>query len=409
MRRSRVVHAVVGVVVMSVFACGTIDGVDEGDDVDISGDEAEVVTRANMAALVTRNLVGATEARRLAEAFARASLGRAAPVIESFDVAADERTGAPSIYTINFQGGGFVLVSADKRQAPILAYSDTGRFDAQGLASKLAPEGVRGFMLQAHQQTHEIRVGTTASVSNALEFDRFHAKLAASTFQAGGGSANIIVPGPDNCTGSYSHTYELTFPAAWDQGCGWNASAPTASGGPCGRAWAGCVAVAIGQVMKYYGHPASFNWGAMANVGATTGAAQLLRNIGDRLGMDWGASGSSADTDDSDNVLESYGYSTSTNYTEDFWSKLPPELQAGRPVIMRGTPDCDFLGIPTCGGHAFVLTGIYDSYNCGTGTHGRHYKVNWGWGGAFNGWYISLNPGGNNFNYHQGVVIGIKP
>jgi Peptidase C10 family/Spi protease inhibitor len=401
MRKSSVFSAILGIILISLFACGTVDGGDDGDDVDTA--------QTSMAVLVTRNLVSLSEATQLAQAFAKASFGRPAPVIESTDVQADDSTGDPSIYVINIKGGGFVLVSADKRQAPIVAYSDSGRFDLQGVASKLAPEGVRSFVLRARQQTHDIRVGATAPVSNAQEFDRFRNQLSVTTLPAGGAVGNFIVPGPGNCTGSYSHTYELTFPTNWNQDCGWNASAPTASGGPCGHAWAGCVAVAIGQVMKYYGYPSwSFNFGAMSDTSPTTDAAVLLRNIGDRLDMDWGGDSSSADTDDSDDVLESYGYSTSANYTEDFWSKMPTELQWGRPVIMRGTPDCDFFGIPTCGGHAFVITGVYDAYDCGTGSSARHYKVNWGWGGSYNGWYISLNPAGQNYNYHQGVVLGIK-
>ncbi len=78
---------------------------------------------------------------------------------------------------------------------------------------------------------------------------------------------------------------------------------------------------------------------------------------------------------------------------------------------MSGTRDCDFLGFPTCGGHAWVVTGVKDIYDCATQTAPAFHKMNWGWGGADNGWYAAgnLNPGGSNDNDHKEIVIGIKP
>lgn len=35
----------------------------------------------------------------------------------------------PSFYVINYQSGGFVIISADKRVNPILAFSKTDTFD----------------------------------------------------------------------------------------------------------------------------------------------------------------------------------------------------------------------------------------------------------------------------------------
>lgn len=390
---------------IGLLACGTPNIIDN--DADVARKESEIVTPTNMAMLVAQNVVGQAEATRLAQVFAAARFGRSAPVITSTDVQLDELTGDPSIYVINFQGGGFVLVAADKRQAPVLAYSDTDHFDAQAVASTQAPEGVRGFMLHARAQTHDIRLGATAPVSNAQVFDRFTDQLSGSATTAGGPTGDFQVD-PDNCTGSYAHTYELNFPMQWAQGCGWNAAVPTANGGPCGHAVAGCVAVAVGQVMKYYRVPGGIPWASMSDVAPTFAASQVLSNAGALVGMDYGADASGADLEDVPSLFRFYHYSTSVRYTEDFYEQIVLELQAGRPVIMKGSPDCDFLGFQTCSGHAWVVTGVYDSYNCSTGTGGRHYKMNWGWNGDFNGWYISLDPAGRNYNYHQGVVLGIS-
>jgi hypothetical protein len=356
------------------------------------------------------SVVGAGEAEQLAVDFAATNFGRGRDrALASTDVEYDE-AGEPSMYVFNYRGGGFLLVAADKRQAPILGFSETDGFDARGLADGRAPEAVRGFVLKTKRYTRDIRDGFAPAVSDAKGFERVRANLSSFKVDAEGPADIVYPPNPDTCTGSYSYTHELNFPVAWNQGCGWNDHAPLASGGPCGRAWAGCVAVATAQIMKYYQYPTTFNWAAMSNTAPQNDSALLLRDVGDRLGTDWGASGSSADTGDVDNVLESYGYSTSASFVGHSFYSVLDEIKAGRPVVMRGTPDCDFWGIPTCGGHAWVVSGVKDTYNCSTGTYPRYYKANWGWGGSYNGWYAThnLNPGGQNYNHHQEIVIGIK-
>lgn len=388
---------------VTLFACHDAEVEGAGDlGAGPSSDAPEPITQANAARLVKGNLVSPAEAERLARDFARASFGRGAVAVAATSVEADE-AGAPALYVFNFKGGGFLVLAADKRQEPVVAFSAEGDFDPQGLRDGQAPEGVRGFVSRTKRYAHDVRAGLAPATSSAAHFDRLVGDL----------EENFIYPpDPNTCTGSYSYTYELNFPMAWSQGCGWNEFAPAASGGPCDRAWAGCVAVAVGQIMKYHQFPpAGFDWAGMSAASPTSASAWMLRDIADRLGMDWGADGSSADTDDADDVLESYGYSTSASYTDHSFDKLRAELSAGRPAIMRGTRDCDIFGIPTCGGHAWVVTGVKDTYNCSTGTFPRYYKMNWGWGGSYNGWYATydLTPGAENYNYHQSVVIGIKP
>ncbi|UQA59812.1 C10 family peptidase [Polyangium aurulentum] len=308
----------------------------------------------------------------------------------------------PVLYVFNFTEGGFAVVSADKRQAPVLAYADKGSFDMRALRDGALPEGVAEWMEHAREVTRDIRSGRTAALSDRKTYERFKADT----------TQNIEIPGGGGpCSGSYTNTKQLNMPAQWNQGCGYNDEAPLASGGPCGRAWAGCVAVAMGQVMKYYQYPGGYNWAGMYNYSSTPDTAHLLRDVGNSVGMSYGANGSGASMGSIDNALENFGYSTSAEHTSyGFW-KVRDEIIANRPVIMSGTKDCDFLGFPTCSGHAWVVDGYKESFYCETQVYYNYLRNNWGWGGNYDGWYYDykLNPGGKDYSYHNELIIGIKP
>jgi hypothetical protein len=81
-------------------------------------------------------------------------------------------------------------------------------------------------------------------------------------------------------------------------------------------------------------------------------------------------------------------------YNEAAWnSLLQNELLSNRPVYYQG------FGT---GGHAFVCDGV-DEMNL--------YHFNWGWNGAYNGYFAlnDLTPGSYNFTSGQGAIIGIGP
>ncbi|WP_409014644.1 C10 family peptidase [Emticicia sp. 21SJ11W-3] len=46
-----------------------------------------------------------------------------------------------------------------------------------------------------------------------------------------------------------------------------------------GRAWAGCVATAMGQIMKYNQKPSTWNWSAMPNTPGSVTTSLLLKDI----------------------------------------------------------------------------------------------------------------------------------
>jgi hypothetical protein len=370
---------------------------DPQDEAAPAGQEAPAADQAASSAEL--NSIALDEAQALATGFltrqAAASQGRK---IKELHVERD--ADGPLFYAFNFTEGGFAIVSADKRQSPVLAYSQDGHFDIQALQDNALPDGVREWMEHTKEVTADIRSGKLAPLSPPSAF----ARLKEDSTQS------ILLPGP-GCTDSYHHVKSLSLPTTWNQGCGYNDEAPLASNGPCGHAWAGCVATAMGQVMKYYQFPGGYDWGNMANGSGTPATAHLLRDAGIRVNMSYGGDGSGAYMWDVDDALRSFGYSSSTQYTDYLFGKIETEIDYNRPVIMSGTKDCDFLGFPTCGGHAWVVTGYEEYYYCDTGTYSQYLLMNWGWGGSYNGWYLAykLNPGGANYNYHNQLIIGIKP
>lgn len=183
----------------------------------------------------------------------------------------------------------------------------------------------------------------------------------------------------------------------WNQGCNYNTLMPSvSSGGSCGKAWTGCNATAIGQIMKYYSFPSTgmgthcntnassncvnyslqtYNYSAMPSNVTTSNAevATLMYDLGVAVNMLW--SGSSSDSFFSSEALKRYYkyspkmYPTATYLfasTADLIVGIKAELDAGRPVYAKG------------GNHFYLIDG-YNSSN--------QFHCNFGWGGTHNGYY----------------------
>ena len=223
------------------------------------------------------------------------------------------------------------------------------------------------------------------------------------------------------------------------------------------RTVVGCVATAMAQIMKYWNHPSfgtgshsfehhgwpdynrsygtlsadfehtTYIWNYMPTALSPStpdqkinAVALLSYHCGVAVDMMYGTSysgGSSAYVnawDDSmpcaENAFKDYfRYDTAIfgAYREDYdslaWANLiEADLAAGRPIL--------YTGDDTSGGHAFVLDG--------SDIEGR-YHFNWGWGGYGDGFYAihNLAPGGGGdggnatytFNLYQSALFNIFP
>jgi len=295
-------------------------------------------------------------------------------------------------YVFNAQGNaGFVIVSGDDRAKPILGYSETGAIDGNNL-----PENVSWWL------------DYYAEAIAALQDSEIEPVVRTET------ARKEIKP---------------LIKTKWDQ------SAPywdqcVFSGVQC---LTGCVATATAQVMNYYQYPSSapaisayscdysipalsgatLSWSNMCNSysGSETSAqkkavATLMRYCGQALLMSYGKNSSSAATAYVPLALIKYfKYNKSTHaiyrdgYDANGWeSAVYNELEANNPVIYAGHGQ-------NSGGHSFVTDGYKDGL----------FHVNWGWGGANNGYFALtvMDAYGPNyldwaFSKDQVAIVGLK-
>ena len=214
----------------------------------------------------------------------------------------------------------------------------------------------------------------------------------------------------------------------WNQDCYYNEYCPEAPGygwwgGPCGHVYAGCVACAMAQVMKYWNYPETgtgshsyvhSTYGEQsANFGATTyqwsempteiyshndAVATLMYHCGVSVNMNYGPDGSSAMSKDVETALRSYfgycgaKYREKSKYEEDVWvAMLKAELDQSHPMYYSGSSSDS--------GHAFVCDG-YDTNDL--------FHFNFGWSGIGDDQYYSLYDV-NSFNSQQAAVVNIVP
>ncbi|MBO6058020.1 MAG: C10 family peptidase [Bacteroidales bacterium] len=292
--------------------------------------------------------------------------------------------GQPCVYVFNIGNEGFVMVAASDNVRPILAYSENGPFDATN------PYNGAMFMLETYKN----------SISYAIE------KNINPTPEIAGQWESL-----NNCgklSNKRAHTVGPLVQTKWNQNSPYNLYAPpsSAAGAPGGRCYAGCVATAMSQVMKYWDHPAQGEgshsyycpgYGQQsANFGATTyqwdlmprtlsGASQeeieavatLMYHCGVSVNMSFAPDGSGAYSQDVPGAMANYfdyDYCVQkqrNSYSLTNWvNLLKAEFDLGRPVY--------YSGHSSAGGHAFVA----DGYN-----EDDFISFNFGWSGSDDDWY----------------------
>lgn len=315
--------------------------------------------------------------------------------------------GITTYYVFNYVGGGFVVVSADDAAVPVLAQSNEGFIE-----NEITNPSVK-FMFDSYSK--EIAFAVSSNLDNSATIGDWNSILNNSFFTD---AATLDV------------TPLLT--TTWDQGQWYNFYCPTAAGGPGGKAWAGCVATTMGQVMKYHSFPAkgvlshsynhptygtqtanfgvtNYNFSGMgnsANSGSYTEIATLLRHAGVAVDMNYAPDGSGAFSQDVPWAMATYfnydqstiRYTAKSEYTNTTWvALLKAELDASRPLY--------FSGSGSGGGHAWVCDGYRNSDN--------KFHMNWGWSGSSNGYFTvtsTISAGGYTFNATTfAVVCGITP
>jgi|GEM_PF-1733406 len=325
-----------------------------------------------------------------------------------------ERNDIPLIYILPVQGGGFVLVAADDVSEPILAYSSTGSFDYP----ITSPEIRYWIGIYENQLLEAVSMRLPNTEKRPVWDD-----ILAERFDRWTDTRNV----------------NPLLSTTWDQGQYYNQLCPYDASGPGQHAWAGCVATAMGQVMKYWSHPAqgtgsnsytdgsafppaygtisanfsstTYSWSSMPNALTTnnTAVATLLFHCGVAVDMDYGVSaGSGALVFTNDAMKNNFAYDPAaqwqwrSSYSDTDWMNLMKgDLNSGRPIIYQGYDPAN-----PSSGHSFVMDG-YNSSN--------YFHFNFGWSGMGNGYFLltSITPTvystTYDFTYTQWAYFNIYP
>lgn len=308
--------------------------------------------------------------------------------------------GSADIYIIRFSPKGFVILAADDRSVPVLAYSLDSDFPMQDL-----PPAVKWLLSEYANAVAESRKLPDLPPDPAWQ------SLISSDFSAYENHRDV---GP-------------LLTTTWNQNYPYNYSCPVDAVGPGGRVYAGCVATAMAQVLRYWGHPitgfgshsysapgygfltvnfgaTTYNWGNMPNSVYTvnTDVANLIYHCAVSVNTAFSPTGSGAYVADAEDALEShFRYHPSARYeaaaqsSAAVWAgKLRLDLDAGRPILYRGQSYAE--------AHAWVIDG-YQLTN--------QFHCNWGWGGSANGYFLlsNLNPASYNLSQSQAAVLGLYP
>ena len=328
--------------------------------------------------------------------------------------------GATDYYVFNVENGeGFVVVSADDRVKPILAYSTPGQYDPSNVAEgfQFTLDGFREEIQYVREHNLKATLDITAEWKSVNE-----------TGSLNRGKQTRAVVGP-------------LCQTIWNQNYPWNSQCPADTAGSGGHVYAGCVATAMGQVMKFHEWPqqgvGSYTYqpegyaSQTANFGETEyhfelmplsldststeeeffHIAQLLHHLGISVNMQYSGNGSGALSESVPIALRNYfRYNCDehvTNWGGGFWGGGYPNQEWAQmlkdggldehiPLYYSGTDD------EGSGGHAFVCDG-YDEND--------YFHFNWGWSGRDDAWCPigALNTTRYAFNTFNGFTGHIIP
>jgi hypothetical protein len=212
-----------------------------------------------------------------------------------------------------------------------------------------------------------------------------------------------------------SAVFVKTIPlfSQWDLSCGscnwedslsnFNSLTPTYTGpnrNQCGHADAGCVAVAMGQILYYWQRPGSIEWSKVKDTCSTRETAKLMRLVGESLDMMYNVdqSGSSGipfnEVDRITNAFQEFQF-TAEHGDFDF-SKAIEELDNNRPIILIACSDL------FC--HAWITT----AYGIDSKSE-YHFYMNWGTGASEWSSAKEWIGGRSVFNRKKTMVYNIAP
>ena len=213
--------------------------------------------------------------------------------------------------------------------------------------------------------------------------------------------------------------------SVWGQGCYFNEACPYDTSGYCQHSPAGCVPIAMAQIMYYHKRPLNGNgslayscppYGTLsADFGNTSylwekmcdtlhesnpAVAALVSHCGISAKTHYGTHSSSASSIDAANAFIRYFYYPNATLLrrshcsdEEWINSIKEDLDNSIPIYYVGYSS-------DVGGHAFVCDG-YDSQG--------FFHFNFGWNGNADGYFTINSPSGHAFSYNQTIIHHLYP
>ena len=318
-------------------------------------------------------------------------------------------------YIINFEDGGFAMIPNDTRATEIYAYSDKGSLqlgvnDNVDYYFSLANDYLNNEIENSERIIPNIPITPIPDPNDPRNYALVYH----------GGHYCHKVPVSETTIGS--NDYLLI--TEWHQGGPYNYFCIDSNNSRCS---AGCVAIALAQIMAYHKKPLSYNshtylWDLITQTStllpyseAAISAAELIYDIGIAAGSNYLVGYNGATIDGASCALSTFGYNnTKSDYS---FSEIVYNIDLRRPCFVRGDNNT------SNGGHAWVIDGykstskIYKYYiqntleYCSTETKTESYvHCNWGEGGTANGFYLDMDfndINGNNFSNNLQLIHNI--
>lgn len=326
-----------------------------------------------------------------------------------------DEMGNTYFYVINYRGGGFVLLSADNRISPIMAYSKEGSFDIKDIRDN---NGVLSWINIASENIFSVREsGQVQKGEIREEWDRVLRPMIVcrDPCECRPLSPECQEQDPENnppklrgvCKDTYIEKGPL-LETEWGQRGEFNDLLPGScnNNGKMEQYVAGCVIISTAQIIYHYKKIPSVNDKGM------DGIKKLILDVYNVF--DWKEEGCDETSvfafwRSIPELLLRVGFSSAKDHDYKY-GMVSKEIGEGRPVILYGFSDKALKK-----GHVWICDGyaetMYYSSDCKSGWGKSYLHMNWGWGGRYNGWFLldDFSPeNGKNYKYKKGMII-VKP
>lgn len=309
----------------------------------------------------------------------------------------------PLMYVVSFKGAGYVIVSATKKFSPVLAYSESGRFEPElgGIKEWLAEEKVQVMTcindttVSLHPEWIKYSVTPktySGSHSRSAEdaedvqwwWEEFACELTQpdyhSNYEDYVGATGEVVGNWCSAVGEVRSLYP-EWASLYDQvsylctskgyreedaiyhlrefenlsmtspllSTNWHQESPYNFKLGDNKKVLGCATIAVAQVMNYHRYPSSYDWDGI-NVNWSDVQGNFFKNLGESLGIDYNIGNVGVSSAKMQEVLAQNGYQAVLDGNEISTSVLQSELSNHRPVILSGMMN-------NTKGHAWVCDG----------------------------------------------------